>query len=262
MGIDYETTGKDQQTALPIEVGYSIWDEDSGVEVVRDAMLIKGPDYPKLSEEVIEVTGITDAMLCDARVMHPANALLHLTTIILKHNVDTFLAHNKAYDETIFKKEFERNGESVLYNAKEKILNIPWRCTLIEIDYPAKYRCKQLSHLLLDHGETVNPSKLHRALGDVKAMKRLMETGGYTIRQMEEYANTPWVYFYAVIPKPWEDGGKGKDACKEAGYGWEQARGDWDGPSFPKKWVKRMKQPKFEIYKEEPFPYTRRMLLV
>ena len=186
-------------------------------------------DYPLLDKEVQRVTGLTDQKLA-AEGLGPKKSLELLSIVIESSNM--VLAHNKEYDEQLYKAECARHGI--------KPSETPWYCTLTEVPYPARFRCRQLSHLALDHGVVVDPSKLHRAIDDVRLMGQLLIRGGYTPEGIVAYAKAPWVYLQALIPAPWEDGGVGKERAQKAGFSWEKCRGTTE-PVFPKKWVKRVK---------------------
>jgi hypothetical protein len=149
----------------------------------------------------------------------------------LMEAADVIIAHNIKFDKTVLESVCARIG---LIPPKKR-----WLCTLTEVPYPDKYRCKQLSHLAYDHGLPMDTRVLHRAVHDVRLMLDLILTK-YCFSKILAYADEPWLYLKADIPAPWTDGGKGKEAATKIGYSWEKARGT-EEPVFPKTWVKRVK---------------------
>lgn len=241
LGIDFETQGKDPKVDLPTEVGCVM------VEFAPDCphegraykrndpynQLIKSKNQTKQSAEVIEVTGITDEMIEKDGM---EEVLIATEVWNLVNEADYVLAHNANFDRQVFLAMCARHSLEVPAT--------PWVCTYTEVEYPAKYRCKKLSHLAYDHGIIVDPDTLHRAADDVNLMLMLVTTK-YDILDIIEYASSPWVFLRAVVPSPWTDGKEGTNWAKSQGYGWEGAPGT-DTPKFPKLWVKRVKAKNLE----------------
>jgi DNA polymerase III epsilon subunit-like protein len=222
-GIDFETTTNVIEEARITEIGAVLFDADTWKPVGNKfECFVYDTDYPPQSEEVIRITGITDDVL-KTQGIPPAVALGDLLTYI--HSVEYVIAHNKAFDQPIFEKEARH-----FFPANE--IKRKWLCSYMDVEYPAHFKCKKLSHLALDHGITVRPETLHRATGDILLMGELLAKGGYTAEQIIAYSETPWVYVRAEVSYA------RKDAAKARGYRW-QAVGN---KNFPGAWVKMVKK--------------------
>lgn len=251
LGIDFEATGTDPKTDYVTEIGAVLYDDTDWFPLMTYSQLVKD-GASKLSAEAEEVTGITKQMLEENGVMFTKafKELCVKLSAFPRH--EYFIAHNKAYDETLFKKELARCD--LLHHTFNEI---PWLCTMTELPHPDRLKCRKLSHLALDYGLCVDPSELHRADQDVLLMGRLLKQGFYTVQSFIDYKNTKWVYLQAVIEKPWLDGGAGRDKAKKAGYSWERAA-NTEAPVFKNKWVKRVAEKDLmkEKAKEDGFPRT------
>lgn len=239
-GVDFEATSDDPTSARITEIGAILWDSDGWVEKERYSCLVYDKSYPKQSDIVVTVTGITDEML-RAEGRDPKDSIMGLLHFIGK--AEKVIAHNKDYDRVLLESEQERHGIS------ERIPVENWLCSYKEVPYPEHFRCKKLAHLLLDHGVAVDPANLHRAVHDVDLIAQVLRAGGYSLESILEYVNTPWVYLKALVKKPWEDNGVSTTLAKKDGYSW-QSHPSWEeGVEFPKLWVKRVKANKLEAEK-------------
>lgn len=225
LGLDFETQGLDQFNTRATEVGAVLLNTKTGEKESYSA-LMWSEDYLQQTPEVVELTGLTDTMLQkDGR--DPIDVWAELVPIVEK--ADIVFAYKVNFDRVVFEKHCERFGIPI--PKKE------WICALSEVPYPKKYTCRKLSHLALDHGIKMDGRSLHRAVEDVELMLDLLAL--YPLDEVLAYAREPWVYLQAVIAKPWEDGGKGKDAAKAAGFSWQQVPGD--DRVFNQLWIKRVK---------------------
>jgi inhibitor of KinA sporulation pathway (predicted exonuclease) len=231
LGLDFEATGDDAKNDHITEVGArelilngNTYQPGAGLQ-----QFVFEPGYPKLSEFIQELTGITDKMLEDDGI--PPKEMMEKHLFPMMEKVDYVLAHNKSYDQTLLHSVATRYGLTPP--------NKPWICTYTEIPYADKYKCKKLAHLALDHGLKMDGRSLHRALDDVELMLELVTTK-YNFKDILVYASSPWVYLRAIIPAPWTDGGVGKQQATKLGYSWQCARGT-EKPVFEKCWVKRVK---------------------
>ncbi len=238
--VDFEAQDEDPKTTLPTEFGgmlveYTENPDPTMVELERYEQLLfcENMGYKAQSEKVIELTGITDDMLRRNGV----DPVVYLRDIIfpVMERADFILAHNKKYDETLFNTFCRRMG----LTPPEKV----WICSYQDIPYPAKYTCKKLSHLALDHKIKMDDRELHRVTGDVELLLEVVKL--YKFSVILKYASTPWVFIKVEVPKPWHDNGVGKDLAKKLGFGWQQARGT-DEPFFDQSWVKRVKVDQLE----------------
>lgn len=248
LGLDFETQGKEAATTNVTEVGavmveLEIFQNQSGIpkprEIARYCDLVWDESYPPQTKEIVELTGITDADLRE-RGVRPGVALGRVHDMV--RSADIVMAHNKQFDETVYNAQVKKQNFEPL--SRE------WICTYLDVPYPERFRCKQLSHLALDHGVKMDGRKLHRADNDVDLMLDLV-LGCYHIDDVLAYAREPWSILKADILGPWVgkggDGGVGKDQATALGYSWEKTRGSEE--IFTKTWVKRVKRGKVESEK-------------
>lgn len=259
-GIDFEATGVDTRTSRITEIGAVCLGQKASGKLERlceYSTLVYEEDYEPLSEEVIAVTGITDDQLKAGGVDFVA---MIRGLVMMFEPVgwpSYFVAHNKSYDEEIFKWEMKRHKEQLVIafddSILQKLFNLPWLCTIKDIEHPEKLKCKKLSHLALDYGVAVDPKKLHRAVADVHLMIDMLEASQVDLGNMIKRASVPDVIIMACIPPPFgkdNDGGIGKDKAKACGFGYGRAHGT-DGPIIDKKWLKKVKEDQIQVEKEK-----------
>lgn len=240
-GLDFEATSADPKEARIIEIGAALWDPGTGVISQRYSCLVHEPEHPKLSDEVRRITGLDDDILerdgCRLGVAVPELAQFLAPA-------DYLMAYNIKYDRTLLEAECARLGLPAQFKK-------PWLCAYEDVEYPDHFRCRQLAHLALDHGIVVDPELAHRAHYDVELFFHILR--GYDIDKVIAYSKSPWTFVQAIIPAPWTDGGKGKEAAQARKYSWERPR--MTDVVFPKAWVKRIKQHELQKEKAEaPFP--------
>jgi DNA polymerase III epsilon subunit-like protein len=167
-------------------------------------------------------------------------------------DVEVIVAYNAVFDKTVFEAELIRCGIPVPA--------FTWICAMTDVKFEDHYRCKQLSHLALDHGITVNPDALHGALGDCHLLCELLAKRGANIEEMVAYNREPWIFLIAELEKPWGNtealAKKQQAEAKADNYSWERPRGFPDS-HFPKKWCKAVKQSQLEFEKEKKFSFKR-----
>ena len=240
--IDFETTGLDVSTARVIEVGAMVVDE-SWDTVATLSCLVNSPDVPPLSEEIQKLTGITQKELT-TNGMDIIDAFGKLGELV-DPEVGCVIAYNKAYDEAIFRSEILRWPMLGMIAGINWMRQLPWVCAMTDLEDNYQYKCWKLSHLALDKGVAIDPKNLHRAINDVELTRKMLKQSGANLQSMLDFATSPWLTVSAMIPGPWEDGGKGRDKAKELGYSWEVAKGTTE-PKFEKCWVKRIKENKYD----------------
>lgn len=259
--IDFETNGLDTSLARITEYGATVFTapdatyEDEDEEQFAEPLSIGGfvfePSYGAQSEEIVEVTGITDEMLQASG--KPFKAFIeHLETL---GKFDAFLAHNAhGFDKPLFLAELARHQGEIEVEVYERLRKLPWICSIEDVEYKIRARCRVLSHLALEHGIIVDPSTLHRASADTELLVKLMRTAKVELKKALEHSLTPWVFIRAIVPNPFKgpphgDFGVGKDKAKACGFGWQKAPRT-DGPEFPSSWVKRVKENEVEKERE------------
>lgn len=244
--IDFEATGVDAKEALIIEIGAMLVKiaPYGGWSPVIEKSILVNQGVP-LSDEVKKVTGISDQLLLSEGVSLE-EAFMHLNGLSMQWRPECVIAYNRAYDETLFKSEAGRSALSMLPGINN-LIHLPWLCAMADVETNYAFKSLRLAHVALEYGVTVNPKELHRAIGDVELTRKMLEAAGTTPAKMYEFQKVPWAYVEAVTQKPWLDGGRSTDLAKKRGFSWEQARGDYSGARFEKKWVKRIKEKDFEL---------------
>lgn len=237
VGIDFETQGLDVENTNPTEVGVvscvvTLPGEDDSVieswtrtKVVNRLLWEAG--YPPQTEQIVELTGITDIILKNEG-LPPGKVFIDEVFPLLAW-ADVIFAHNKNFDKSVLYATAKRNGLVVPENL--------WICTWSEMPYPPNQTCKKLAHLGLDHGCKMDNRELHRAVNDVDLMLEIVSK--YSIEKVIAYAKEPSTIIRAMIPAPWTDGGKGKEEATRRGFSWESPRGT--SLKFDKCWVKQIK---------------------
>jgi DNA polymerase-3 subunit epsilon len=242
--IDFEATSVEPTTARIIEVGAMIVD-DNWQERGRYSAFVLQREVLPLPEEITRITHITDQML-EAQGIPLRKMFEELAEFLSPVGTpDYIVAYNREYDETLYNTEFQR-----LYS--QFAGQNHWVCAMRDLEVNYNFKCWKLSHLALDHGLAVDPNGLHRAINDVELTRRMLEKLAVPASAMFEFQQMPWTVLQAKIPKPWEDGGKGKSEAVKLGYAWETPRGSKE--KFEKCWVKQVKQNKLdEEIKRAPF---------
>ncbi len=227
--LDFETTGVIPEDCHPLELGYQTYDTTTKKRGKPISWLFWGEIYRgQVSAEIEELTGITEAM-CEEFGQSQAT-VLNAFGNVLGTKVDVLVAFNAQFDRTILERLHRGFGKAI---PKQ-----PWFDAMVDLPWPARMqRCRKLQHRALDLGLPMDNREAHRALADVNLICDIFDM--WDMDEVMEYWKQPWIYIAATIPPPWEDGGKGKDAVKAQGFGWEGAPGD--DRKFPKRWVKRVK---------------------
>lgn len=243
--IDFETQGDDPATTNPTEVGIIECDRerlnnlpDLYTKVGELSTLIYDEKYPAQTDEIIEITGITDEML--KKDGNDPKTVFETISLSIK-NSDYVLAHNAKFDRGVYEATCTRLGLPVAQPKKG------WICTIEDIPWAKKYRCKQLAHLAFDHGVQFNKDDLHRALDDVKLLSKLvLHFSHMNFDEILAYWGMPWVFlFLNGVKAPWQDGGVSNAFAKKLQFGWQKAPRT-DAPEFEKRWVKRVKENKVD----------------
>jgi len=217
--IDLEATSLDVNDALILEVGALVVDTDTWTIEDKVSALIKESDYPPIPQEIIGITGITQAELNKSGVpLEMANYGLSVSLA----TVNCFVAHNKDYDKPVLINNLKRRKlDPSLFETK------PWICSVKDIKYKPKITCRKLSHLALDYGVRVDPSKLHRATDDCMLVVDLLKARGVDFSLDYDDFLAPKSTFRAHPKPPWEDGGADNKLVKEAGFRWEPVKKMW-----------------------------------
>lgn len=246
--LDFETTGLDTSEARIIEVGAMLVDEEFNQSGLSFSSLVYSPEYGQITKEIEDITGITQEML-EHRAIKPFEMWDTLSNLF---PVDFVIAHNVAYDQGIFRSEMARIQDQ-LELGYWAIDRTKWLCSMKDIEANKKSKHWNLSALALHYGVTVNPDELHRAIGDVELMRKMLKASGTTVQEMLTYHEMPSVILRAFCEAPWKDGGASSGLVKKAGYSWERAIGDTTERVHEKCWVKLVKQKDVETEMARPF---------
>lgn len=236
--IDFESTGFDTSKERITEIGAILAGvQDNKLVPVNDdefSQLVYDSSYSAQTPEVVLVTGITDEMLRKEGIsfVMAFNALVGYFEAY--EWPDFFLAHNKQFDESLFKAEMKRHKEELLRTVPkdicERVFDLPWLCSIKDIRHPDKFKSKKLAHLALDYGVPVDPRVLHRAVDDVRLLLLLAEKAVVNWESFFKSSKEPWILVRAQVPSPFGkggDGGVGKDKARGLGFNWQGEKKIW-----------------------------------
>lgn len=252
VAFDCETNGFDSANSRITEMGAIIFDVDTLQEMARYRTLVWDESYPPQPDEIIDVTGIDDEMLREGGLPF-SEALKSLHEVIAMYGgAQLFMAHNAPFDRRFLLAEIARLDD-IPEAIQSLYRSIEWVCTWKDIEHPAKFKSKKLSHLALDYGVAVDPKTLHRADADCALMLDMVRAAGVQLQGVLERSRVPDVIVRAMVPSPFgagNDGGAGKEKAKTVGYGWQKAPGT-DGPTIKNAWLKKVKKDEIEKEKEK-----------
>lgn len=224
-GLDFEATSLDVNEARIIEAGAVLWDTERNVPLKLYSEFVDCRiDIPemRLSDETVEVTGITDDLL-DAWGMHPRDALNDINRMAAQ--ADFVLAHNGSeYDVHVWRNELKRHG---IENHTPM-----WADSRTDIVFPERIKTRNLLHLAAEHGFL--PLHGHRAVFDVLTMLQIASR--YDWNAIIARAKEPTFFVQAVVSF------NEKELAKERGYYWAPQQ---------KVWHKAMKQSDYMREKDE-----------
>lgn len=205
--IDVETTGTDPETNSMIELAVVLLKLDAEgrlIDITAPLSMLEQPQNP-LSAEIEALTGITDRMLAgqcfDTRLLQAILA-----------DVDAILCHNVPFDRAFLTARFDW-------------LDLPWACTLHDIDWrQSGLEGRALGHLLASAGHFADDA--HRAGDDAWALACLLartDCDGRTIAaQLVDYARRPVLRLLATNA-PFDL----RATLKSAGYRWNVKQRAW-----------------------------------
>jgi len=203
IAIDFETQGFNAETDAPTELGLVAFN-DKFEELYSLNYIIQSPLTKPQSNEIIEITGITDAMIAGG--VQESEVVEQIYPRIKE--AKAIFAYNAPFDNA-FLKEMLKRQEAPLTDVL--VVDV-----MRDIDYPNRFNCKKLSHLAYDHGIVEHPDNLHRAINDVRLMIKLLAK--YDLQKMISNAKEPKVLLRMMTKGPWEDKGVSNEYAKANGF--------------------------------------------
>ena len=220
LGLDFETTGLDENKDRVIEIGAVLWDlvRCQPVQIMSELILPDPEGIEELDPEVQRVTGLNAKMINE----------WGLGLVQIKHKLLTMMAaseylvaHNAPFDRGFLRRELIRISPEYI-----GVLNdLKWVDTRTDLPLRAyeKGKSASLGYMAADHG-FLNPFP-HRAVTDVLTMMKLFSE--YSSTEIFERADSPTLEVEAVVDF------HQKDFAKEAGFQWNGER---------KKWLRNIKE--------------------
>lgn len=159
--IDFETQGFDPSKDAPTEIGVIIFD-DNFHEIWTFNYIIQSPLTRPQPKEIEELTGIDDDMISfgmpESKVVQEiANELWGAKAIF---------AYNAPFDMAFLHAMFARHDTTAVDALVVDVQR--------DVEYPARFTCKKLTHLAYDHGIYPEEGAAHRAIVDVRLMLKLL----------------------------------------------------------------------------------------
>lgn len=218
-GLDFETTGVDPNTCLPIEVAIAIRAPNAKRCLHMQSDLIFDPiewDTPVVSPENQAIHGISNEDL-QRHGRLPENVFEEVHARLTGAGVKWVVAHNgNGFDKVIARRFYPPLAQDFV-----------WVDSRTDVPYPDGWS-RRLGHLALEH-EFLNPFP-HNALPDVLTMLKVVSH--YNWDEIVERAKSPSLVVMACVS--FED----KDKAKAQRYFWEK----YDDEFFPKRWIKKIKE--------------------
>ena len=208
LGIDFETTGLAESQDIVTEIGAVLWDWEAKMPVLMLNELLKLPEGVKLNKVVVEMNGITEALLKKfgedtQKAFKKLNKLSKTADYIMAHNVD--------FDKKFYTNSIARCGLDAELNAKL------WLDSSCDVAYPIRIKTRKLVFLAAEHN-FLSPYA-HRAVFDVLTMFKVVQD--YDINEMIRSASEQ--KYEIVADVLFED----KNKAKERGYSWDTAQRLW-----------------------------------
>lgn len=167
LGIDFETTGIDTETALITEYAAVMWDAPSNRILHSESHILCDQNQKShtISQEIADITGLTEDLINENLPCSEANALIKLNDLISQS--DLVCAYNgELFDFPLY------HARAKVHLIQAKYAEIPnnKKCDLmLSVPWPRHLGSSALGLIAQAHG-ILNPSA-HAALGDVLTMQ-------------------------------------------------------------------------------------------
>ena len=227
LGIDLETiTFEEAGDRCIAEIGAALWDTDICAPVGILSVLVNEPDRPTVSENVTQLTGLTEETIIKFGWVpsEQRDGVSH-QLIYMLNLADYFVAHNG----TNFDKPILKTFLAKYYYGE---WDTTWIDTCIDIEYPVTCTNKNLTYLCGFHG-FVNPFP-HRAITDVLSMLKILTQ--YPLDRVVEVAESPLVRVIASVSY------ENRQQAKDHKFYWNPEKKIWyldtkkiflEGKTFP-----------------------------
>ena len=247
-GIDIETTGLDHAADHVTEIAWVIKDPGDPKPLVMESRFILPPKEFWNSAEYIKPNIEQLTKIKMAHVMAGKEfleVLGQLAADIQVYQVTHMVAHNgENFDKPFLQAKVALAGQSVEDQLGWLFKNIVWIDTAADAVYPADCRATNLLYLSAYYG-FLNPFP-HAALYDVASMLKILDY--LDVAAVAERAKSPWCIVSADV------GYDNRQLAKDRRYYWET----FGSQTFPKTWVKKIKEMDLEKEKTEaPFKVHR-----
>jgi DNA polymerase III subunit epsilon len=195
MNVDLEFSGPNLEKDRVIEIGAVLWDTEFNQPVKQMSELVLEEGKPPISQEVFELTGISDELLENWGAKGKDIEKIMLQLKELMERADYIIAHNGTnYDKPMLGAMFNRYGIPMP--------DILWIDSFRDVEFPSRIRQKSMAMLEHSHG-FINPFP-HRALTDVLSLLKIISN--YDLPRMVKLAKSPTVTLQAVLTPPnWSD---------------------------------------------------------
>lgn len=232
LGIDLEgmnenlvENGVNLKVDRVTEIGAVMWDTRINTPVRFFSELIDERDRLKMTEEIIDLTGIDEQLLKEYGLRADEIKLCLERLAILMNKADYIMAHNgEKYDKPMLNAMYIRYGLEM----PKKV----WIDTQNDVEYPSKITHKSMAALEHAHG-FINPFP-HRAVTDVLAMLKI--ASHYDYNRIAKIAQSPKIRIVANLRAPnWKDKPQ-VDEFNRIKNKVSRARFQWDGEN--KQWTK------------------------
>lgn len=235
--FDTETNGLENTKDRIIEMAAAVYDGGWNLRF-QLSCLVWDETIGPVPEHITQINHITTEMLMKDGIPFTA-AMAKIYQMIDDYDPDAVVAHYAKFDKGMVEAECKRWYMS----PSNDFLSLPWCCTKFDWQHPATMKSSRLSHLALDYGVAIDPSKLHRAMADVILLGDMCRAAKVNQQELIKRATAHSIVIIAKVKPPWEDAGAGVAKAKAAGFWWQDPG---DGrPLVDKSWVKLIKD--FEL---------------
>lgn len=199
--VDSETTGLDPKSDFVVEVAAVLFSLKHVAVIETFQALIHGTSNP--AEHINRIP---------AEILHFGmnSASVWGTVAEMISRADCILAHNAPFDRSFIERQIDN-------------IEIPWVCSMRDIDWPEKSESRKLVEVVIAHGVPVIGA--HRALTDVDMLVRLLHRvadRGVNLTALFKDATTPKPLVAALVPF------ERKDEAKAAGFSWNAGVKRWE----------------------------------